>query len=133
MEFLFISVIIFRGHYSLCHCILPSITPSGQLTLSVLPSKFMILLLQNRSSSSIPHFTIFFLSPFYPVDHIQPPSRSLFHTRTTNQAPNFEQEWLMHHLLRPDYDLHWVQSFPACNYCLILTTTECAFRDLTVE
>lgn len=83
----------------------PHNTPSGQLTPSMLQSKFMILLLQHLPGSSTPLFTILLsLSASYPQDHFQPPfSVSLIllhltHIQTTNQAQYFVQQWHMHSL-----------------------------------
>jgi len=101
-------------------CPIPPNTPSGQLTPSMLQSKFMILLLQHHPGSStsissplssIPHFTVLFSpSASYPQDHFQPPfSLSLVllplaHIHATNQEQYSVQQWHMHSLLQSGYN-----------------------------
>lgn len=97
-------------------CPLPPNTPSGQLTPSMLQSKFMILLLQHHpgSSTSIspPLFNPSFHCPSllqHPQDHFQPPSSlslvllPLAHIHTTNQEQYSVQQWHMHSLLQSGY------------------------------
>ena len=128
MELEFVAPVLFSGHHSLCHAPFlppPPNTPSGQLTPSMLQSKFMILLLQHHpgSSTSIsspslqpsfhyPSLSFSILSSGSFSTTFLPLTRSPFSRTHTNDKSGTVFCTTMAYAFSFTIRLHWVQIIP---------------------